>query len=253
MSKDKQRAKDHLQEETEHFYETRPKRKTGITKAEFDKMNVELNPKQDQLYKGIKNNILSIVAGPAGTGKTWVACYTALALLANKKIDQIVITKPIQESGEQLGHLPGTQAEKVEPFMRSYISTFEKMIGKQNTGYLISSEEIIVEPLAYMRGRTFDYSVMLLDECQNATMKQLMLWSTRLGKDSKAIMMGDTSQYDVKRNQTGYVEFIGMTKDMKDLYNFEFDNEDIVRNKFLIDLTKRYDKFRDDKYNDNHN
>jgi phosphate starvation-inducible PhoH-like protein len=255
MSKDKHRLANQINEGIDDYYKNDRKSnaKHSLKKQEFDKLPIELNPKQDILYKGIKSNILSIVHGPAGTGKTWVACYAALALLANKKIEKIIITKPIQESGEQLGHLPGTVAEKTEPFMKSYLSTFEKILGKQTTGFMISNEEIVVEPLAYMRGATYDYSVMLLDECQNATMKQLMLWSTRLGKESKAIMMGDTSQFDVKKNQTGYIDFIKMTNGMDQLFNFEFANEDIVRNKFLVDLTNRYDKFRSDEFDNNNN
>jgi phosphate starvation-inducible PhoH-like protein len=222
------------------------KRKYGVSKQEFDKCGVELTPKQDTLYKGVKSSTLTVIHGPAGTSKTFTACYTSLALLANKKIERIVITKPIQESGEQLGHLPGTIEEKTEPFMKSYISNFEKIIGKKTTEFLIASGEISVEPLAYMRGATYDNCVMLLDECQNASMKQLMLWSTRLGKDSKMVMMGDTSQFDVRKRDSGFTDFISMVDGMEHLLSFRFLNEDIVRNKFLIELTNRYDRYRSD-------
>ena len=95
-----------------------------------------------------------------------------------------------------------------------------------------------------MRGSTYDNAVMLLDECQNASIKQLMLWVTRLGKDSKAVMMGDTSQYDVKKRDSGYNDFIKMVNGMNELNLFEFQNTDIVRNKFLIEIANRYDKYR---------
>jgi phosphate starvation-inducible PhoH-like protein len=85
---------------------------------------------------------------------------------------------------------------------------------------------------------------MLLDECQNASIKQLMLWSTRLGKESKAVMMGDTSQYDVRKKDSGYNDFIKMVQGMDSLFLFEFNNQDIVRNKFLVELANRYDKYR---------
>ena len=205
-------------------------RKTSITKESFQNNGVRLSEKQNDLYKGIRNNTLTVVHGPAGTSKTFTSCYTALALLADKKIDKIIITKPIQESGEQIGLLPGSVAEKIAD--------------KQTIDFMFATEEIVFEPLAYMRGSTYDNCIMLLDECQNASIKQLMLWATRLGKDSKAVMMGDTSQYDVKKRDSGYIDFIKMTKDMKDLYIFEFKNEDIVRNKFLIELANRYDKYR---------
>ena len=88
---------------------------------------------------------------------------------------------------------------------------------------------------------------MLLDECQNASIKQLMLWVTRLGKESKAVMMGDTSQYDVRKKDSGYNDFIKMVDGMKDLHLFEFSNEDIVRNKFLVEMANRYDKYRSEQ------
>lgn len=248
----KYRADRELQEQIdqgieEHEKNKRMKRKTGLSKQEFDTCGVELKPKQDTLYKGIKNNTLTVVHGPAGTSKTFTACYTALGLLANKKIEKIIITKPIQESGEQLGHLPGTIEEKTEPFMKSYLTNFAKIIGNDTLGWLISIGKISVEPLAYMRGATYDDCIMLLDECQNASMKQLMLWSTRLGRDSKMVMMGDTSQFDVRKRDSGFTDFINMVEGMDDLLSFKFLNEDIVRNKFLIELTNRYDKFRSEE------
>lgn len=178
------------------------------------------------------------------THNTFTSCYTALSLLADRKIDKIIITKPIQESGEQIGLLPGTVDEKIDPYKQSYYTNFCKILDRGTINWLFSIEEIVFEPLAYMRGSTYDNCIMLLDESQNASIKQLMLWATRLGKDSKAVMMGDTSQYDVKKKDSGYVDFINMTKDMNDLFMFEFKNEDIVRNKFLIELTNRYDKYR---------
>lgn len=178
------------------------------------------------------------------THNTFTTCYTALALLADKKVERIIITKPIQESGENLGALPGNVNEKIDPYRQSYYTTFVKIIGKQTTDFLFAAEEIVFEPLAYMRGSTYDNCIMLLDETQNASIKQLMLWSTRLGKDSKAVMMGDTSQYDVRKKDSGYNDFIKMVDNMNDLFLFEFLNEDIVRNKFLIELANRYDKYR---------
>jgi len=178
------------------------------------------------------------------THNTFTTCYTALALLADKKIERIIITKPIQESGENLGFLPGDKKEKLDPYVQSYYTTFVKIIGKQTTDLLFGAEEIIFEPLAYMRGSTYDNCIMLLDESQNATIKQIMLWATRLGSDSKAVMMGDTSQYDVRKRDSGYNDFIKMVDGMNHLFLFEFDNLDIVRNKFLVELTDRYDKYR---------
>jgi phosphate starvation-inducible PhoH-like protein len=220
------------------------RRKNSLSKEEFMKCDVSLTPKQHELYKGIRNSILAVVHGPAGTSKTFTTCYTALALLADKKIEKIIITKPIQESGENLGFLPGSMEDKLHPYRQSYYNSFCKIIGRQATDFLFSTEEIVFEPLAYMRGSTYDNAIMLLDECQNASIKQLMLWVTRLGKDSKAVMMGDTSQYDVRKKDSGYNDFIKLVDGMSDMNLFEFQNTDIVRNKFLIEIANRYDKYR---------
>ncbi len=223
------------------------KRKNSFSQEELKKADIRLSEKQNLLYKGIRNNTLTIAHGPAGTSKTYTTCYTALALLADKKIERIIITKPIQESGETIGALPGTVAEKIDPYRQSYYTTFCKMIGKSSTDFLFASEEIIFEPIAYMRGSTYDNCIMLLDESQNSSIKQLMLWVTRLGQDSKAVMMGDTSQYDVKKKDSGFVDFIKMVDGMNDLYTHEFTNEDIVRNKFLVEIANRYDKYRSEQ------
>lgn len=196
------------------------------------------------------------------THNTFVACYAAIGLLADKKIERIVLTKPIQESGEQLGFLPGTIQEKTDPYMQSYFTTFQKIVGKQTFEFMKSIGEVVVEPLAYMRGTTYDDCIMLLDEAQNCTMAQLMLWSTRLGNNSKAVMMGDVSQYDIKKRDSKFLDFISLITgeyefrgdDMKlfqnykeplnEIYSHKFGVEDIVRNKFLINLVDRYEKYK---------
>jgi len=212
MSKSKQELNREIQDGVGDWeYKKNIRKKNSLTKEEFQKNTVRLTDKQNELYKGIRNNILTVVHGPAGTAKTFVTCYTALALLADKKIEKIIITKPIQESGENLGFLPGSLEDKLHPYKQSY------------------------------------YTTLLLDECQNASIKQLMLWITRLGTDSRAVMMGDTSQYDVRKKDSGYNDFIKMVDGMKDLNLFEFTNEDIVRNKFLIEIANRYDKYRSEQ------
>jgi phosphate starvation-inducible PhoH-like protein len=248
MSKPKQELNREIQDGINDWeYKKNIRKKNSLSKEEFQKNTVRLTDKQNLLYKGIRNNILTVVHGPAGTSKTYTTCYTALALLADKKVERVIITKPIQESGENLGFLPGSMEDKLHPYKQSYYTTFSKIIGKAATDMLFSTEEIVFEPLAYMRGSTYDDCIMLLDECQNASVKQLMLWITRLGKDSKAVMMGDTSQYDVRKKDSGYNDFIKMVDGMQDLNLFEFSNEDIVRNKFLVEIANRYDKYRSEQ------
>lgn len=223
------------------------KKKTNIfhtTDLSKLKASVKLNKKQKDLNGIIKNNSLSVISGPAGTSKTFTTCYTALELLGNKKVESIVITKPLLESSFSMGFLPGSIEEKVSPYMKSYISTFNKMIGIEKTQELILNEVIKIETLNFMRGETYDDSIMLLDEGQNLEMKDLMLWITRLGKNSKAVLMGDISQYDVKENQSDFGKFRDILDGMSDFSIFEFGREDIVRNPFLIEVTDRYEKWK---------
>jgi len=248
MSKSKARLQKEIEEGTESYKQMKTRKKIILSKVEFDKCGVELSIKQSKLYDGIKRNTMTLIHGPAGTSKTFTSCYTALALLANKKVEKIIITKPMEESGNSgVGFLPGDLDEKTAPFKQSFLSNFAKIIGKDTLGMLISTGAIVFEPLAYMRGSTYDDCAMLLDEAQNCSIKDLMLWSTRLGKNSYAIIMGDTSQYDVKSSYSGFANYIKMTENMENLFNFKFENEDIVRNKFLIELTNRYDSFRNSK------
>jgi phosphate starvation-inducible protein PhoH and related proteins len=244
MSRQKSNVKREIEEGVKEYESQKIKRRSSITKESFQNINVRLTDKQTDLFKLIRNNTLTIVHGPAGTSKTFTSCYTSLSLLADKKIESIIITKPIQESGETIGLLPGTISEKVDPYKQSYYTNFCKILDRQTIDFLFATDEIRFEPLAYMRGSTYDNCIMLLDECQNATIKQLMLWATRLGTNSKAVMMGDTSQYDVKKKDSGYLDFINMTEKMENLASFKFENEDIVRNKFLIELANRYDLYR---------
>lgn len=243
----KQRSKKEAYIEAEELLDQRQansSKRSRFNRAELERCGIVLNPKQLELYKGIRNNTLTICQGPAGTSKTFTACYTSLALLADQKIQRIVLTKPIQESGENLGFLPGTIDEKVDPYMKSYFSNFEKIIGKGQLEWMRATGEIVVEPLAYMRGTTYDDCIMLLDEAQNSTMTQLILWVTRLGNNSKAIMMGDVSQYDIRKSDSRFLDFINLYNNDQDVFNFGFKAEDIVRNKFLINIVDKYEKWK---------
>lgn len=246
-SKTKQRSRRDAAIEAEdllHERELNSSKRGRFTRNQLESKGIVLNPKQLELYKGIRNNTLTICQGPAGTSKTFTACYTSLALLADQKIEKIILTKPIQESGENLGFLPGTIQEKTDPFMKSYFSNFEKIVGRGTVEWMRATGEIVVEPLAYMRGTTYDNSIMLMDESQNSTMTQLMLWVTRLGNNSKAIMMGDISQYDIRKNDSKFLEFINLYKTDEGIFNFQFNAEDIVRNKFLINIVEKYEKWK---------
>jgi phosphate starvation-inducible PhoH-like protein len=161
------------------------------------------------------------------------------------KIKKIILSKPIQESGEKLGFLPGEIKDKIDPFMESYRSNLVKLLNDpNNVGWLEAMGVIEFRPLAYMRGATFDNCLMILDEAQNADFKQLMLFITRMGKDSKVLICGDVSQYDIAKSKVALPEFISLLNGINGLAIHQFRDEDIVRNKILRQFTDRYEKWK---------
>lgn len=211
-----------------------------------ENVKVQLRQSQQKYVQTILENDITFCSGPAGTSKTFTACYVALKLFAEKKIDNIILCKPIQEAGEKLGFLPGDVSEKIDPYMQSYISNLSKIIGPQITEQLVESEIIQFRPLAFMRGDTYDGSLMILDEAQNATFKQLMLFVTRMGNGSKVIVTGDISQYDIAKSNIGLEGFTDLMQGIKGVGSHQFTEKDIVRAKILQEVVKRYDKWKID-------
>ena len=216
------------------------------TVKELDLVGVQLKLSQSDYFNQILKNEITFCSGPAGSSKTFTACFTALHLLATKSVSKIILCKPIQESGEKLGFLPGDIADKIDPYMQSYISNFKKIVGDELTESLIASNSIEFKPLAFMRGDTFDDAFMILDEAQNASFKQLMLFVTRMGKNSKVLVTGDVSQYDIPKQNVGLPGFMSLMKGIKGVGEHVFTEKDIVRAKILQDIVNRYDKWRVD-------
>jgi phosphate starvation-inducible PhoH-like protein len=218
-------------------------------KLEYQLKKVVLKPSQQDHSTKIINSDIVICKGPAGTSKTFTTCYSSLKLLHDGLVNQIVMVKPVEESGEHLGFLPGSEMDKIAPYIRSYRSNIIKIIGNELLFFLEDEKKIIFESLAYMRGTTYDHCVCLLDEAQNADFRQLMLFITRMGKNTKVLISGDVSQYDIKTDMVALPKFEKLMQGIKGLSFHEYFNHDIVRNKILIEITERYEKWRFENYN----
>lgn len=206
---------------------------------------IKLNKKQIQLIELIDKNDITIITGPAGTSKTFISCYYAIKCLKEHKFNKIIFTKPIQESGEKLGFLPGSVDDKIDPFYESYRQNISKLIDK--TTIIRNYDRGVFEdkPLAYMRGTTYD-GLMILDEAQNCDLRSLILFITRLGVGSKMIISGDISQHDIGSRFVSLPFLEEMINDIPGVGIFRFDEEDIMRSNILKEITRRYEKAKSD-------
>ena len=229
--------------ETPEEKQERQAKPLGIT-SDHTITNIVLTKKQKYLLEIIDDNEITIVTGPAGTSKTFIDCYYAVMALKSGKFDKVIFTKPVQEAGEKLGFLPGDISSKIDPHYESFKISIQKMLKKSIFDKMVREGTIEFRPLAYMRGATFDRALMILDEAQNADVRQIMLFTTRMGKDSKVIISGDIHQYDIDAFHVALPFFVNMVNDIKGVGIFEFEQEDIVRNKILIEITTRYEKLK---------
>jgi len=193
--------------------------------------------------KALEDNDIVFAVGPAGTGKTFLAVMFALKYLKSFKARKIVLVRPIVEAGEKLGFLPGDLKEKIDPYLIPIYDSLYEGIGKEQVTKLIEKGTIEVAPLAYMRGRTLDNAIIILDEAQNATLTQMKMFLTRLGFGSKMIVTGDLSQIDLpNKNHSGMTEAIEILDDIKGIKMVRFQREDVMRHPLVFKIIERYDK-----------
>ncbi len=221
--------------------------KTVLT--EMEATTNKLTPKQHELVKLLNNpkNKIIIIKGPAGTAKTYTVCYYAILSLCMRQYDKIILTKPLEEAGEKVGYLPGDLADKINPFFQSFKSNIEKMLSPDRVQKLFEKKNIEYQPLAFMRGNSYDKTLQILDEIQNSDIRQLIMFVTRMGQNSKVVLMGDEMQYDIPNRLSGINHMIKMTQGMEGVAHFSFTREDIMRDKILIELTLRYEKYLEEQ------
>jgi len=192
-----------------------------------------INREQSAAIKTIAANAITFLTGPAGTGKTHLAVAYGASRIAEGAAEKLVITRPIVEAGEHLGYLPGTFAEKVSPYLMPVYDTIDKVVGKAGKRRDQINAALSIAPLAYMRGRTFDNAVVVVDEAQNCTAEQLRLVISRLGKDSQIILSGDVSQSDLRKGERALDRIINQISHIKGVGLYRFSSSGIVRHPIL--------------------
>ena len=199
---------------------------------------------QQLLVKAFEENDLVFATGPAGSGKTFVAIALAVKALKNKEVRKIILSRPAVEAGEKLGFLPGEMKDKLDPYLQPLYDALQDMIPAVKLKEYMENNVIQIAPLAFMRGRTLNDAVIILDEAQNTTTHQIKMFLTRLGMNAKMIVTGDMTQIDLPASVTsGLKEAMGVLKHVPGIGLVEFNKKDIVRHKLVQRIVEAYDKF----------
>ena len=203
--------------------------------------------KQKNYVRALKENEIIISAGPAGTGKTFLAVAVALTMLLEKKIERIILSRPAVEAGERLGFLPGDMKEKVDPYLRPLYDSLYDLLDFEKIQKKIEVGDIEIAPLAFMRGRTLKNSFAILDEAQNATDTQIKMFLTRIGENSKIVINGDPSQVDLpNKSLSGLERSKKLLGHLKEIAVVDFDHSDVVRHPLVSKIVKAYSENNND-------
>ncbi len=197
---------------------------------------------QKRYIEAIRKNDVVFGVGPAGTGKTYLAMAMALSHLKEQKVNKIILTRPAVEAGEKLGFLPGTIAEKVDPYLRPLYDALYDMVDYDKAMYMLERNIIEIAPLAFMRGRTLNDAFIILDEAQNATREQMKMFLTRIGFGSKVVVTGDITQIDLpKKEHSGLVEALRILKGIEGIDFVWFSQDDVVRHPIVARIISAYE------------
>ncbi len=199
------------------------------------------SPGQLRLVQAMERSELVFAIGPAGTGKTFLSMAWALNCLQRRKVRRIVITRPAIEAGEKLGFLPGTIEEKVDPYLRPLYDALYDMAGREKAKEYLNAGIIEVVPLAFMRGRTLNNSFIILDEAQNSSQKQMKMFLTRMGINSRVVITGDITQIDLEsKDKSGLVQALSIVKDIEGIEIVELTAIDVLRHRLVKKIIDAY-------------
>ncbi len=205
------------------------------------------NPNQKLLVEAFTKNDLTFALGPAGTGKTYIAIALAVRALKNREIRKIILSRPAVEAGEKLGFLPGDMKDKIDPYLQPLYDALEDMIPAVKLKEYLENNVIQIAPLAFMRGRTLNDAVIVLDEAQNTTTHQIKMFLTRLGMNAKMIITGDVTQIDLPRStSSGLVQALRVLKGVPGIGMVEFGKKDIVRHQLVQRIVEAYQHWDDE-------
>lgn len=210
------------------------------------------NANQSKMVRSFAKNDLTFALGPAGTGKTYIAIALAVAALKNKTCKRIILSRPAVEAGEKLGFLPGDMKDKIDPYLRPLYDALEDMLPQLKLKEYMENDTIQIAPLAFMRGRTLNDAVIILDEAQNTTKHQMKMFLTRLGVNSRMIITGDATQIDLPRTvQSGLLQSLRILRGVEGIGIIEYEKKDIVRHPLvqrIVDAYEAREKKVDDEF-----